>query len=126
MARHNNLGKWGEEYAAAYLRGRGYTIVSRDWRCGHRDIDIIARTPDGGTLVFVEVKTRTSDVVVRPEDALTPAKIRNIAIAANSYVKTMNVLDELRFDVVTIVGDSDDNAIVEHTKDAFNGCMAYR
>lgn len=52
MARHNELGKWGEQYAADYLQGLGYDIIERDWRFGHRDIDIIARTSDGTTVVF--------------------------------------------------------------------------
>ena len=76
MAAHNELGKWGEETATQLLRDKGYTIVDRDWRSGHRDIDIIARTPDGATLVFVEVKTRTKDDVTRPTDAVDMKKIK--------------------------------------------------
>ena len=126
MAAHNELGKWGEETATQLLRDKGYTIVDRDWRSGHRDIDIIARTPDGATLVFVEVKTRTSDIITKPEDAIDIRKIRNIGIAANAYVKEQYITDMLRFDIITIVGNCDDNAQLEHTKDAFNPCMAYR
>lgn len=126
MARHNELGKWGEQYAALYLQDLGYDIMARDWRIGHRDIDIIARAPDGRTIVFVEVKTRTSDVVTSPDDAVDLRKIRNIGIAANAYVKQLNVLDPLRFDLITIVGDRDDNAQLEHTPDAFNPCLACR
>ena len=56
MAAHNELGQWGEEVATDYLRRKGYTIVERDWKSGHRDLDIIAM--DGQTLVVVEVKRR--------------------------------------------------------------------
>lgn len=126
MALHNELGKWGEEYAAAYLRRQGYEILERDWRIGHRDIDIIARTPDNTTVVFVEVKTRTSDVITKPEDAIDIKKIRNIGSAANAYVKQANTADLLRFDIITIIGSNDDNAQLEHTPDAFNPCLAYR
>ncbi len=125
MALHNELGKWGEEYAAQYLLRLGYDILSRDWRVGHRDIDIIARTPDGTTVVFVEVKTRTNDVATKPEDAVDRKKIRNIGIAANTYVKQMNIIDNLRFDIISIVGSNDDNAIMEHVEDAFNPCLVY-
>ena len=59
MAEHNDLGKWGEDEAALYLEDEGYTIIDRDWRLGRRDLDILAYTPDGNTLVVVEVKTRT-------------------------------------------------------------------
>ena len=120
MAQHNQLGKWGEEYAANYLLGKGYDILERDWHIGHRDIDIIARTPDSRTVVFVEVKTRTQDIIMRPEDAVTEKKIRNIGLAANNYVKMFNVVDELRFDLVTIVGENPKVAKVEHIADAFN------
>ena len=68
MAKHNNTGKWGEDLAADYLREKGYEIIERDWRDGHRDIDIIARSPDLRTIVFVEVKTRATDVITKPEE----------------------------------------------------------
>lgn len=126
MAQHNETGKWGEELATAYLKRQGYDILERDWRFGHRDIDIIARSPDGRMVVFVEVKTRTSDVVTRPEDAVDLKKMRSIGLAANAYVKTFNVVDELRFDVISVVGEKKDAAQLEHIQDAFNPCLAYR
>ena len=125
MARHNELGKWGEQYAADYLQSIGYDIIERDWRIGHRDIDIIARSPDLRTIVFVEVKTRATDVITKPEEAVDRRKIRNIGMAANTYVKMLNVLDELRFDVVSVIGGTKETAQVEHIVDAFNPCMAF-
>ena len=126
MGSHNELGIWGEQYATNYLRDKGYEIIARNWRIGHRDIDIIARSPDNTTVVFVEVKTRTNDVITKPEDAVNLKKIRNIGIAANAYVKQMNVVDMIRFDIITIIGNNDNNAQLEHIKDAFNPCLAYR
>lgn len=125
MARHNELGKWGEQYAADYLQSIGYDIIERDWRIGHRDIDIIARTGDGTTVVFVEVKTRTSDVVTKPDDAVDIKKIRNIGYAANNYIKTKGIVDEVRFDIISIIGNNKENAQLEHTIEAFNPCLAY-
>ena len=104
MAEHNDLGKWGEDEAALYLEDEGYTIIDRDWRLGRRDLDILAYTPDGSTLVVVEVKTRTGGKYQQPEEAVTPSKMRNLAIAANAYVKECQVDKELRFDVISIVG----------------------
>ena len=104
MAEHNDLGKWGEDEAALYLEDEGYTIIDRDWRLGRRDLDILAYTPDGNTLVVVEVKTRTGEEYQQPEEAVTPGKMRNLAIAANAYVKECQVDKELRFDVISIVG----------------------
>lgn len=126
MALHNQLGKWGEDIAAQYLREQGYEIISRDWRFGHRDIDIIARTPDNTTVVFVEVKTRTSDVVTKPDDAVDAKKVRSIGLAANAYVKQMSVADMLRFDVIAIIGNQGGIPQIEHLKDAFNPCLVYR
>ena len=125
MARHNELGKWGEQYAADYLQSIGYDIIERDWRIGHRVIDIIARTGDGTTVVFVEVKTRTSDVVTKPDDAVDIKKIRNIGYAANNYIKTKGIVDEVRFDIISIIGNNKENAQLEHIIEAFNPCLAY-
>ena len=125
MARHNELGKWGEQYAADYLQSIGYDIIERDWRIGHRDIDIIARTGDGTTVVFVEVKTRTSDVVTKPDDAVDIKKIRNIGYAANNYIKTKGIVDEVRFDIISIIGNNKENAQLEHIIEAFNPCLSY-
>lgn len=104
MARHNDMGKWGENVAADYLRRNGYVIRERDWRSGKRDIDIIAVTPDGITVVFVEVKTRLPDSVISPEEAVGKAKIRNLCVAADNYVKMHEVDEELRFDIITVTG----------------------
>ena len=76
MAAHNELGKWGEDLATAYLEQKGYTIVERDWKSGRRDIDIIAR--DGNTVVFVEVKTRKNSVFGAPEEAIDFHKLQNL------------------------------------------------
>lgn len=125
MARHNETGKWGEEMATDYLRQNGYEIIERDWRDGHRDIDIIARSPDKRTIVFVEVKTRSNDIITKPEEAIDLRKIRNIGMAANTYVKQLNVLDELRFDIISVIGAKKETAQLEHLVDAFNPCRAF-
>ena len=125
MAAHNELGKWGEEMAVEYLHDKGYIIRECDWKFGKRDIDIIALTPDETEVVFVEVKTRTTDEVAKPEDAVDMRKIRSIGVAANAYVKMCDVVEELRFDIITIVGTTRDNMRVEHIKDAFNPLLLF-
>ena len=114
------MGKWGEDEAVLYLEDEGYTIIDRDWRLGRRDLDILAYTPDGNTLVVVEVKTRTGEEYQQPEEAVTPGKMRNLAIAANAYVKECLVDKELRFDVISIVGCAHQVKSLQHLKDAFN------
>ena len=125
MAKHNNTGKWGEDLAADYLREKGYEIIERDWRDGHRDIDIIARSPDLRTIVFVEVKTRRSDVLTSPADAIDARKVRNIGLAADNYVKMHGIDGPLRFDVITIVGTSPSTMRLEHIPDAFNPVLFF-
>ncbi|MBQ7472527.1 MAG: YraN family protein [Prevotella sp.] len=126
MAEHNEIGKWGEEIAAEYLRKKGYVIKERDWRYKHRDIDLIALTEDMRTLVFVEVKTRSSQEVSSPEDAITRDKIKSIGYSANAYVKMNRIMSETRFDIITVVGAREEGVpVVEHWEDAFDPMMAY-
>lgn len=120
MAEHNELGKWGEDEAALYLEDEGYVIMERDWKIGRRDLDIVATSPDGSTLVIVEVKTRTDEEYQLPEEAVDRGKMRNLAIAANAYVKECNVDKDLRFDIVSIVGCNRQVRSIQHLKDAFN------
>lgn len=120
MAQHNQLGKWGEEISAEYLIEKGYIIREKDWRCGKRDIDLIAITADLTTVVFVEVKTRKTKDIISPEDAVTKQKIRNIAIAAKNYIKMFNIEQEVRFDIIAITGTCVENAEIKHIENAFN------
>ena len=118
MAFHNEVGKWGEEVAASFLREKGYVILERDWHSGHRDIDIIAR--DGDVVVFVEVKTRSKNYLMSPLSAIDYEKIRNLKLAANHYIKYRYLDNEFRFDTVTIVGNMGDFDIeIEHIEGAF-------
>lgn len=120
MAKHNELGKWGEQLAERYLIDKGYYIRDRDWRFGKRDLDIIAVSEQQNLLVFVEVKTRQNDKFTEPEAAVDPRKIRNLGIAANAYIKEFALDYEIRFDILTIVGTEEADARIEHTENAFN------
>ena len=120
MAEHNDLGKWGEDEAALYYEDRGYEILERDWKVGKRDIDLIALTEDKDTLVFVEVKTRQNNDLQEPEEAVDVKKMRNLAIAANAYVK-LHVLDmDVRFDIISVIGKCSCVESIECFEDAFN------
>ena len=117
MAAHNELGAWGEEIAADYLQRQGYQILERDWKSGHRDLDLIAM--DNDTLVFVEVKTRRNRICTDPEMAVDYQKIRNLQQAANHYVKYKHTDNDIRFDLITVVGMIGETPDIEHIKDAF-------
>ena len=122
MARHNDTGKWGEELATEMLRGKGYTIIERDWHSGHRDIDIIARSPDLRTIVFVEVKTRSSCDCGMPAEAVDEAKRDRYERIAALFLQGFDVVDvPVRFDIVSIVAISPDRAMIRHHINAFSG-----
>ncbi len=118
MAAHNDYGRWGEQQAADYLAAKGYSICHRNWKSGHRDLDIVALSPDGSLLVVVEVKTRSNTDFVEPMTAVDRRKARNLYNAANAYVKTFDVRRGLRFDIITVIGKGEEKRI-EHIEDAF-------
>ena len=74
MAQHNLLGNKGEMLASRYLLDKGYAVLHYNWRAGHKEIDLIAKERD--TLVFVEVKSRTSEQYGNAWDAVTDDKMR--------------------------------------------------
>ena len=117
MAAHNELGIWGEQCAEEYLRRKGYVILERDWKSGHRDLDIIAL--DGAVLVFVEVKTRRNRMFTDPETAVDYRKIRNIKLAANHYIKYRRYDGDCRFDIVSVIGQNGQLEEIEHLEEAF-------
>lgn len=123
MARHNDLGRWGEETAADFLTRQGYVVLERDWRYGRSkvDIDLVCKSPDGRAVVFVEVKTRAAEELLDPEDAVDVKKIRHIGRAAHEYVTMHDIVEELRFDIIAIVGSPEAaNTEINHIEDAFN------
>lgn len=117
MARHNDLGKWGEGVAADYLEQQGYSILERGWRSGHKDIDLIAFKQ--GILVFVEVKTRKNNAYIQPQQAVDRHKIKLLMTAANRYICNNNIDAEIRFDIVAITGTDYSNYKIEHIEQAF-------
>ncbi|MCI5818867.1 MAG: YraN family protein [Prevotella sp.] len=117
MARHNDLGKWGEGVAADYLEQQGYSILERGWRSGHKDIDLIAFKQ--GILAFVEVKTRKNNAYIQPQQAVDRHKIKLLMTAANRYICNNNIDAEIRFDIVAITGTDYSNYKIEHIEQAF-------
>lgn len=93
-------GAESEEKACHFLKTRGYCIVARNWRTRMGEVDIIAR--DGGILVFVEVKARTSDGYGGAAGAVDPAKQQRLISAASAFMEKTLCELPTRFDVVTI------------------------
>lgn len=120
MAKHNDLGKWGEDEAAGFLEKKGYAVLERDWRIGHCDLDIVAMAEDSMHLVFVEVKTRQVNDVEEPAQAVDVRKQKNLASAADKYIKLHSFTQEIRFDIISVVGSPTGEIHIEHIEDAFN------
>ena len=117
MAWNNDLGKRGEDIAAEFLKQKGYKILERNWKSSHLELDIIALKDD--TIAFVEVKTRTSDVYFRPEQAVNYKKQSNLTKAANHYYNYHHLQYDTRFDIISILFLDDDKYEIEHIKEAF-------
>ncbi len=117
MAAHNDLGALGEQIALEYLLGKNYQILETNWVCGHKEVDIIAKEDD--TIVFVEVKTRHSTCLVDPEITVDVYKQRHLIWAANSYVNRYQYDLDVRFDIIAIVIDKNNEKKIEHIEDAF-------
>ncbi len=101
MSDKNEIGIKGEEIAAQYLTKNGYTIRDRNWRSGRTEIDIIAENTEN--IVFVEVKTRSSDFQIHPRDAVNVPKQRTIIYAASNYIDRFRLNKEARFDIITVI-----------------------
>jgi putative endonuclease len=111
-------GKEGEEIAVAYLKKNGYRIVETNFRCPIGEIDIIAK--EKNDLVFVEVKTRRSNELGYPEQAVGVKKQKKMSQLALWYLQNKKITDtSARFDVVAIILKQGKNEI-KLIKNAFD------
>ena len=114
------LGRWGEEQAAEYLRGRKYRILACNWRCRFGEIDIVAR--EGKTLCFVEVKLRRGDRYGRAAEHVDRRKQQRLRLAAQAYLEQHPEDCPMRFDVLEVYapgGRMDRLPEMVHWKNAF-------
>lgn len=114
-ARHLITGKVGEELAAAFLTEKGLKVVERNFRCTSGEIDLICE--DGGTLVFVEVKTRSRSERGEPGEAVGKSKKMRLVKAASLYLSRNRAWNRpCRFDLVSVLF-LDGETAVEHWED---------
>ena len=100
------LGRRGEDIACRYLLDRGHTVVDRNWRSGHLEIDIVTVDPAG--LHFVEVKSRVAPAAASPEENVGYLKQRRIVAAAKRYLHSEEKMShfgrmEVFFDVFSVI-----------------------
>lgn len=118
MSKQSQRGQWGERLATTFLEKNGYSILSLNWRYRRAEVDIIARTPSG-IIVFVEVKTRSSDLFGQPEDFVTLAKQRLLLSAAAAYMEEHGHDWEIRFDIISVFRHSNQDYEIKHLQDVF-------
>jgi putative endonuclease len=119
-----SLGKTGEDIACRELDRRGYAILARRYRTRYGEIDIVAR--DGATVVFVEVKARTSGRCGVPAEAVTLDKQAKITAMATDFLARRGLRDvPCRFDVVSVMFGPDGKLLVEVIQGAFDAVGAW-
>lgn len=102
----NKTARIGEDAACKFVQKQGYKIIERNFRKGYGEIDIIAINEN--CLIFIEVKTRTSDKFGNPLEAITPWKLKTLIKTVYLYKKLNPKLpDELRIDAVSVKLSSD-------------------
>lgn len=96
-------GKQGEKIAEEYLKNKGYEILDRNFHYSKfAELDLVARL--GSEIIFVEVKTRTTNTFGAPEEAVDYRKMQNIFIASEHYLKEKNIQNlKPRIDVIAII-----------------------
>jgi putative endonuclease len=107
-------GRHFEDRAAEFYLDKGFEVVERNWRAGHKEIDLIVRREK--QIVFVEVKASFGGEFGHPAERVDDRKIANLTRAAQAWLQQTETEGfDLRFDVVTFV-----NGQLEHFPDAFS------
>ncbi|MGN0004219.1 MAG: YraN family protein [Sphingobacterium composti] len=114
MANHLKSGKYGENLAVDFLNNAGFDILAVNWRFKYWEVDIVAM--EENILVFVEVKSRKSDLYGVPSDFVDNKKQQNLIQAAEAYIELNKYVGEIRFDIVSVYLETKK---VELIKDAF-------
>jgi len=95
------IGRLGEAVAGRYLKGKGYKIIEKNYRCKQSEIDLVACFKQ--TLVFVEVRTKTGENFGSPEESLNKRKINKIVKACQFYMYQSGYFKGYRIDAICIV-----------------------
>jgi putative endonuclease len=97
------IGAWGENYAAEYLEARGYQVLERNYRTPYGEIDLIVSKDS--VVIFVEVKTRSTTAFGLPEGGVTSKKQAHLVGAAQSYIQDHPQYENgWRVDVIAVLG----------------------
>jgi putative endonuclease len=113
-----DLCRFGEEEACRFLKKKGLKILERNYAIRAGEIDVVARA--GKTMVFIEVKTRSSSALAKPYEAVGFRKRKKLKSAARMYIQERNLRNlEYRFDVISIIINSSLQPEIEWLQGAF-------
>ncbi|GAA3296674.1 YraN family protein [Arthrobacter citreus] len=116
MRAKDTLGRRGEDLAASYLASTGMEVIDRNWRCPDGEIDLVGL--ENGTLVIVEVKTRSSLNYGHPLEAITPAKLARLYLLASRWRNAQDRrFTAFRVDAVSVVDDGASTPVIEHLRE---------
>ena len=118
MAKHNELGLWGEQIAGQYLKSKAYKILMRNYRIRRLELDLVVQK-DPSEIVVVEVKTRSTELWQDALAAVDQRKQKHLLRAGNHLLHFLGATDTaIRFDLISVVGTPEEYKI-SHIKDAF-------
>jgi putative endonuclease len=113
------LGRWSERRCERFLKAKGLRMLARNYRCKVGELDLVMVDTDG-SIVFVEVRSRTDEAFTSPEATITPAKRAHVSLAARYFLAAHKIEDRpLRFDVVTLVLGRSGPPNIQHYPNAF-------
>ena len=117
MATHNDFGKEAENQAVKFLEAKGYQILDRNWVFQKAEIDIVAEFE--GIIVVTEVKARSYNTLIEPQEAVTKTKIKSIVMCSDFFMNERKIDKEVRFDIITVLPDEQGILQLNHIEDAF-------
>ena len=116
MAKHNDLGKQGEDAAVAFLQNNGHQIIERNYRFKKAEVYIVSK--HGKNIVFTEVKTRSNYAFGHPEEFVDKKKRLLMKSAADEFMYQHNLDADIRFDIISVSNEKGELKIF-HIQDAF-------
>lgn len=116
VLKKSETGRRGEDVALDWLRAHGFWLRDRNWRSGHKELDLVMESEQ--RVHVVEVKTLTPPLLIQPFEKVDSAKQARLASAASHYVAERHVTKEVQFDIVSVVLDGE-HVEVEYIPEAF-------
>lgn len=120
MAQHNELGRLGEKKVFDFLVAKRYQIIATNWRYEKCELDIVCEYKN--LIVFVEVKTRSTDDFGKPAEFVTAAQQTKLIEGAEAFLEEKNLENEIRFDIVEVLAVGT-NFSINHIENAFTDGM---